>query len=920
MVRLAAAFVPLLAFGTGLLAQVPDPAPRPQPELLPGANLDPAIPSPQQVLGYAPGAELTDSAGVRQYLRAVAAASPRVAVVDYGRSWEGRALQYAIVGSAANLARLPDIEAGLQRLADPRGLDAAQEAALRASLPAVAWLAHTVHGDEPSGVDSALHLIHHLAASPDDARAHPTLRAILAHCLVIVDPLQNPDGLDRFVAGTRAARGRWPDATPLGAEHSQPWPGGRVNAALFDMNRDWFAMTQPETQARIAAFLRWWPQVYVDLHEMGGNATYYFAPPAEPVHGEIGAGQRAWLARYGRNNARWFDRHGFAYFTREAFDSFYPGYGESWPTFHGSIGMTFEMASSRGLVYRRKDDTLLHYAQCIQHHFVAALGTLETLANGRDEALLTFVEQRRAAVARGQQGPVREYVFPARGDRTRLARFANLLTAQGIEVHVASAELRSERARPLGGGEAAAQTFPAGSLVVSLAQPASTLAHVLIEPHFDMEQGFLAEQRRREAKRLDTEFYDLTAWSLPLLFGIEAWQGEAATSGARQVLAPGGASSGAPVLRETPPQVGYLIAWGQNGAAALLGDLLRDGASVRCIDREFVHEGRTFPAGSLLLRVDRQPPDLHRRLGELAAVHGVEVVCADSSWVERGPDFGTRHGHTLVRPRVAMLWDRPVQANSAGWVRYLLEHRYGVPVSPLRTHDLARVELERFTVLILPEGGYGEALRGAGKAAIERFVQQGGVLVTFGAATRWLTEPDVGLLASAAEVRPAQPAAAPGTAEAPAKPPAGEAAGQPAAPAAPPAPKPFDYAAAVRPDKEPPPAVPGAIVRVQVDAEHWLGFGYRGEANVVHDSANIFTPVKLDRGTNVAIYAPAERLVLAGFVWDEARQQLPHKAYLVHQPLGRGHLVAFAEDPNVRAFADGLHLLLLNAVLLTAGR
>ncbi|MFM1872433.1 MAG: hypothetical protein RL398_1855, partial [Planctomycetota bacterium] len=772
----------------------------------------------------------------------------------------------------------------------------------------VGWLAHCVHGDEPSGVDSALQTVYHLAAARGDA----TVDKILAECVVIIDPLQNPDGLDRFVASTRAARGRWADATPLGAEHSQPWPGGRPNHALFDMNRDWFAMSQPETQARVRAFLDFWPVVYADLHEMGGNSTYYFSPPAEPVHGEITAGQREWLQRYGQNNARWFDRSGFAYFTREAFDSFYPGYGEGWPTFHGSVGMTYEMASSRGLVYRRSDDDLLHYDECVRHHFVASIATLETLAEGRAEALRNFVAQRRAAVKRGEDGLIREYVFAARGDRTRLARFAKLLGAQGIEVEIATSELRSDAAQPLGGGTASAQAFPAGSVIVSMAQPSSTLAHVLIEPHFDMEAGFLAEQKRREQKRLDTEFYDLTAWSLPLLFGLEAWQLPAAAAGDRVPLPQAGAPTGATPLRAEPPKVGYVVAWGENGAGALLGDLLRLGVKVRCIDRAFVHEGREFPAGSYVIRVGEragQPANLHAMLTAAAARHGVSVHCADSSWVERGPDFGTGYGHALRRPRVAMLWDRPVSANSAGWVRFLLEERYGVPVSPLRTHDLARVDLGEFTVLVMPEGGgYGNVLGDGGLAAIKRFVEGGGVLVTFGSATRWLTSKDVGLLASEPESRRKEDGA---------KEDAGKKAeGAPADAGK----KPFDYAEAIRPEKESPPAVPGAIVRVDVDPDHWLGFGYRGSANVVHDSSNILTPVKLDRGTNVAIYAPADRLVLAGFVWEESKQQLPQKAYLVHQPHGRGHVVAFAEDPNVRAFADGLHLMLLNAVLLTAGR
>ncbi len=917
------ALVPVLfSFAAALGAQVPDPAPQPMPPFAPGVTYDAAIPLLDRVTGHAWGTEVSAHGDVEKYLQALAAAAPdRVRLVEYGVSWQGRRLWYAIVGTPANLQRLPRIQAGMQRLADPRGLDDAAANALLAELPAVGWLANCVHGDEPSGTDAALLVVYHLLAAKGD----PVVDKVLAECVVLVDPLQNPDGRDRFVHSTRGARGRWPDATPLGAEHSQPWPGGRVNHALFDMNRDWFAMSQPETQARVRAFLEWWPLVYVDLHEMGGNSSYYFAPPAAPVHNEITTLQREWLTRYGKNNARWFDRFGFDYFTREAYDSFYPGYGEGWPTFHGSVGMTFEMASARGIVYRRRDDSLLFYRDGVHRHFVASMGTLETLANGRDGALRSFLQHRRAGLARGESGPVRAFVFPDGGDRTRVSRLMNLLLAQGIEVQRATGELVSAQAKPLVGGEAAARTFPAGSYVVSMAQPASTLALVLLQPHFDMDPAFLDEQKRREGKRRELEFYDLTAWSLPLLFGVEAFSIGDGLRGEVAKMTAGAATAGALPLRQEPPKVAYVVAWGQNGAAALLAELLRLGVKVRCIDRKFTLDGVEYPAGSFVVRVHDQPADLHGRLRDLAAAHGVTPYCADSSWVDAGPNFGTNEGLTLKVPRVAMAWDRPVNANSAGWLRFLLEQRYGVPVSPLRTHELARVELDRFTVLVLPEsGGYGGVLGKAGADAVKGFVERGGVLVTLGSASRWLMDKDVGLLASEAESRQKPKDDKKDAPKDAAKPDAKEgdaaAATAPAKPEAKPAAEPFDYATAIRPDKESPPAVPGAILSVTIDPDHWLGFGYRGNASVVHDSSHVFTPLKLDRGTNVAIYEKAENLVRAGFVWDESKRQLPQKAWLVHQPHGRGHVVAFAEDPNVRAFADGLNLLLLNAVLLTAGR
>ena len=909
----------VLCILSGLAAQVPDVSSSPQApfEMAPGVTYDPAIPTLDQVTGHAWGTEISAHRDVESYIHALAAAAPdRVKVVEFGQSWQGRKLYYVVVGRVSVMQRLPAIQSSMQRLADPRGLTAAGGEQLLKDLPAVGWLANCVHGDEPSGTDAALYVLYHLLAAKDD----PVVTKVLEECLVLIDPLQNPDGRDRFVFYTRGARGRWPDPTPTAAEHSQPWPSGRTNHAMFDMNRDWFGVTQPETAARVAAFLEWWPLVYVDLHEMGGNSTYYFPPPAQPINGEITATQRGWLTRYGKNNARWFDRFGFDYFTREAYGAFYPGYGGSWPMAHGSIGMTFEMASARGLVYRRSDERLLYYRDGVRRHFVASMATLETLASGREAAQRAFLQHRREGVARGQEGQVREYVFPPRGDRTRLARLANLLMQQGIEVHEATTELRCAKASRLGAAADKAAsapveaTFPEGSFVVSMSQPASTLATMLLQPHFDMEESFLDRQRARQERRQSTQFYDLTAWSLPLLFGVECYEARAGSVGDRKLLRVGQATSGAAALRATAPKVAYVIPWGANGAAALLAELLRMGVQIKCIDEPFVLDAQQFPAGSYVVRVVDQPANLHARMGALSRLHGVAPYCADSSWIEQGPSFGTRQGHVLKAPRVAMAWDRPVSTYSAGWLRYLLEQRYGLPVTALRTRDLTRVDLDRFTVLVLPEGrGYAKALGAPGQKAISGFIRRGGVLVTLGSATQWLSSEGVGLLATSAERR------GDGVAKERGNESGGAAAGDDPGAVASGKPKDFDYEAAIRPEKESPPSTPGAILRVLVDRKHWLGFGYDGEADVVHDSSHILTPIKRNRGTNVVRYAK-EDLVRAGFVWDESLKQLPEKAYLVHQPHGRGHVVAFAEDPNVRAFADGLNLFLLNAVLLTAGR
>ena len=334
----------------------------------------------------------------RGQMQALAAAAPnRLKVFDYGETWEGRKLIYAAVGSEANIRRLTEIRAAIGRIADPRKTPEADARKIMAGLPAVIWLSYGVHGNEISSPDAGLLTAYHLLAAHNDK----LVDQILANVLVLIDPIQNPDGRDRFVNYFEQARGLEPDASPVAAEHLEPWPGGRVNHYLFDLNRDWIALTQPEVLNQVKVLREWFPLVYVDLHEMGANSTYFFSPESDPYNPNLTTDQRESLKLFGHNNAKWFDKYGFDYFTREEYDAFYPGYGASWPEYYGAIAMTYEQASVRGLVVRRSDETLLTYRDTVRHHFVSSVSTLETAAANREKLLEDFYRYRATAIEEG---------------------------------------------------------------------------------------------------------------------------------------------------------------------------------------------------------------------------------------------------------------------------------------------------------------------------------------------------------------------------------------------------------------------------------------------------------------------------------------------------------------------------------------
>ena len=862
--------------------------------LAPNVTYDSAIPTLKSVVGHEPGAAITTPEDVGRYLDALAKAAPdRTRLVRYATTWEGRPLSYLIVGSAERIAKLDDIKRGMQALASG-GADAAK---LIPSLPVVVWLIHGVHGNEISSSDAALQEAYHLLA----ARGHADTDLTLREAIVIIDPMQNPDGRQRFVTTNLLGRAAEPDPEPSSAEHDEPWPGGRSNHYLFDMNRDYFALSQPETQGRARAMLEWYPQVVVDLHEMGGNSTYYFAPPADPINPYLTEAQRRWLDTFGRANAAQFDRRGFGYFVREVYDAFYPGYGDSWPAFHGAIAMTFEQASARGLVFRRQDETLLTYKDAVTHHYTAALTTAATAARNRERLLRDFLDYRRTAIKLGQQG-TREYVIPAGQDPSRMARLGEILSLQGIQVK------RAEESFQLG-----TRSLAAGTLIVPLAQPAGRLARNLLDPDVKMDEAFLKEQDRRRRERLPDQIYDVTAWSLPLAFDVEVIPSDKVTA-ARAVEVKDWA---APAIAPPPAgTIGLLMPWGA-GAAAAASEMLRAGIRVLSADEAFTHGKRQYPAGTAFIRVADIPQNNVATASAIARRHRAELVPISETWTESGISLGSGRVAALRTPRVLLAWDSPTSSLSAGWARYTLERRFGQRVTAIRVSTLQNFNMSSYDVLVLPSGTYTfneDTLR-----RVRDWIRNGGTLITIAEASRWAARDRVGLLATDTLLRDGSverdPDAAPAQAQ-------GQGQGQSGGGQPGPRPdtqKPFDYDKAIQPERERPENLAGAMLRVRLDRNHWLTAGLDGEITGVVEGARVFAPLKLDAGRNVGLYSTEDRLVAAGLVWKEAQPLLAQRAFVMHQPMGGGHIIAFAEDPNYRAFADATSLLFMNAVLLGPG-
>ena len=828
---------------------------------------DPAVPTPAAVLGYELGDRFTVHHDILRYVEAVAAATPRVRVDTVARTFEGRELLEIAVSSAANMARLDEIRAGAARLADPRGVGAGELERAVASTPAIVWLGYTVHGNEASGVEAALATLYQLAAGED-----PETRLILDSTLVLIDPVQNPDGHERHAQDVLRRRGLFgPDPSPWAMEHEGAWPGARTSHYLFDLNRDWFLHTHPETRGRMETFRTWHPHVAVDLHEMGSGSTYFFAPPMEPVNRNLDPSIVEWWGTFARGNADALSAHGSGFFTREGYDEFWPGYGVSWPGLVGAVGMTYEQASSGAGAIRRPDGSVLTLREAATHHYVTSMATLRTTAIRRGARVRDYLATRRRASAAPPRGALRTVLLEP-DPQGRADSLVALLRSNDIEVGRLTAAT-DVRATPYGGTDTRRIRLPAGAYAIDLAQPRGALARAILEPDAVLDSTFIREELDRRATGRSDRFYDVTAWALPYLYRVPAWGTADEVRGATPVT--GVAAAGAPL----PERAGYAYAFapGSHASLRMLAGLLRDGVRVRHARYGFRVGGHAFPGGAFIALVNRNDPALYETVRRRAAESGARVVAVHSALVDEGTDLGSNSVEAIPPARIALAGGDGTSSYSFGATWYLFEQLMGFPVARVEL-DALTAALDEVEVVVIPSAfGIGDRLGERGVEALRRWVRDGGVLVTLDAATGWLASEASGL----SRLRPLDPREPEG--------------------------------AAPLPD-----ATPGAIVRTVADTLSPLLAGVpEVEIPVQLSGDRLYrVPDDVRPGEVVMRYADESRLRLAGYMWPEAPARVAGTPYLWTERVGSGRIIAFAGDPTFRAMYRGLLPVFANAVFL----
>jgi hypothetical protein len=799
-------------------------------------------PSPADVLGYELGDRFTDHAAVVRYLEALAAGDAgRVRLERYGETPEGRPLLQLVIARNDHLTRLDEILALNRELTEPATSEA-RASQIIARNPAVVYFSYGVHGNESSSSEAALW------TAWDLVRDAPSVAGVLDSVIVVIDPALNPDGRDRYVNWFRQAVGARPNPNPESREHWEPWPGGRFNHYLFDLNRDWAWATQPETRARLATWSRYSPQVHVDFHEMSHTSSYFFFPATPPINPLYPEHTLRWGRIFGAANAAAFDERGWPYFTGESFDLFYPGYGDSWPSLLGAIGMTYEQAGGgrAGLAVTRPDGDTLTLRQRATQHRASGEATLRTAAARRSELLRDFAAfHRRVDAGLGD-------ILLLPGDAGRSAAVLDLLERQGIRVEQAARPFRADgRAHP---GFAARREFPAGTYLVRARQPRGRLAVTLLQPETVLDA---------------TYSYDVSAWSLPFAYGVEAHSvARLPDAGWRPAAPPVTGHAANPPARP----FGALVAPGFDRWPALLA-YMRQGGRTIALDRPFTLDGDDWPAGTIFLPRGTTDAAQFARALEDAGLAGVARPIA-SGRASAGPDLGTNNARTLAVPRLAVLSGDGVGAASFGAHWFFLEQTLGLEFDAVPTDRLAAIELSRYDVIVLPDMAR-RPFEERTVEALKRWVQEGGTLIATAGGAR-----AVGAELADIKVRAA--------------------------------PEPSDSvrqrrALAGREERRIErweQQVPGTILSVRLDAHHPLNAGTGSAPDpqrlfVLHSGDLAFEPD--ERFETVAFFAePAERI--SGVISVENLDRLAHSTWLAFRRVERGRVILFADDPVFRHF------------------
>lgn len=837
----------------------------PRFEFTPGIRYDRSISSPKDYLGYELGTEYTIYADVLSYLRTLDEQSDRVSTHPYGKTHEGRTLEYLVITSEKNRKRLDDIKKNNQRLADPRNINPAVAKKIIRENPGIYWLSYNVHGNEASSTEAVMQVAYRLAAGRDKET-----KAILDNSVVILVPCLNPDGRDRYVYWYKSAQSHVTNADQFDYEHDEPWPGGRTNHYWFDLNRDWVWLVHPESQGRIAAYQEWLPQIHVDYHEMGFNRNYFTMPGTTPRNLMLPEPYEALSDTFGLANIAAFDKHKVMYYTREGFDFFYPGYGSSYPSVMGSIGMLVEQGghSRGGRAVETDDGYILTLRQRVFDHYETSFATLSAAVRNRQTLNQYFHDTFQQ---KNNTGKSAVYILPG-NPSNHLYDVVNMLRAHGVEVRQAKANFTVNKAHVYESGKASRQVFNKGDFLIYTDQPRHLFINTVMQ---------------REMAIEDSIMYDMASWAAPLAYNLDAYWSETKPRVKTDLVNENLTYSSS--VNQARDAYAYVIDWDQRHAPKALAHLWAKGYKVRSARKTFNNGTRTYSQGTLVILMGRntkKAESVQSDMAQIAKDAGVNIEAFTTGRMKEGIDFGSGNMVPLKKPKVGLMVDSPFNSYTAGQLWYLLDKETELGISKLRMNRLKSLDLNQYDVLLFP--GARGSLDSSIVKKLKGWVTKGGTLVaTEGSATFFTEKSGINKVKTVQPPKPEKEGILPSA-----------------------------YTRYEdRSDSLGLKRIPGTAFYGMIDNSNPLAFGLPDRLYTLKQNVSALVP---DPSLQTVGYyhKDAAQLKVAGYASIENRKLLAGKTFAAVQPMGRGKIVYLVDNTQYRMFWVGPSRMVQNAVML----
>ena len=819
------------------------------------------IKSPSEFLGYALGTQFTFHYRAVDYFRYIASVSQLAKYQEYGITNEGRTLGVCFISSEENLAKLEEyrknnlIKTGLLK-----GEFTGKQ------IPFI-WLAYNVHGNEAVGMEASMKTLYTLVSG-----TYPGVTDWLKNCIIVIDPCQNPDGHDLYANRYRNSMNSITNPDGKSWEHNQGWPGARTNHFLFDLNRDWTWQTQAETQQRLLLYNQIMPQVHADFHEMGVESTFFFAPGADPWNSIITPWQHEFHKMMGTGNAELFNEKFRLYFTKENFDLFYPGFGDTWPLFNGAIGFTYEQGGGgpSGIAYKLESGDTLTLKERIDGHFTASMATIKVSYENRGKLLSEFNKYFEESI-KNPQFQYKSVIIKGSNEKSNLNNLEQLLDRNQIKYSYSGNIGKKFKGFSYHSDKEEEVTIEKGDILISTYQPQSHFIQALFEPN---------------TKASDSLSYDLTAWALPYVYNLKAF---AITD---RIIPDTTRIETKKIINESGSTTPYAYAVAFFGFDELkfMAALYNRNIKLRYSLKPFVLNGTSYNRGSIIVaRGDNKHlvKDFDKEVLAAANECQVKLIPTSTGMVDSGKDFGSENSPLMKKKSVAILCGEGTNSGSVGEIWYFFEKELNYPLTLINTSYSDRVDLKDYDVLILTSGTYSKL-----KDTIIDFVKRGGRLIAIENAISIFAGEKTTSLAKAIETRSAEQKAS----EKKIKSDDSTLL------------KKFEYENERRYSLSERSA--GSIYRVRLDDTNPYSFGMSKEWFIMKRTPGY--PF-LTTGSNIGYIL--EKEPVSGFAGFKYKDKIKNTLVIGSEKIGSGEVIYITDDPYFRALWKSGRVLLGNTIL-----